>query len=48
MPSDAILRAVLRKIAAGEPYAPPATIDDPAILEELAGVLRGELSAEAP
>ena len=46
--SGKILRAVLRKIAAGEPYAPPATIDDPAILEELAGVLRGELSAEAP
>ncbi|WP_259759230.1 propionyl-CoA synthetase [Pseudomonas sp. GCEP-101] len=34
--SGKILRAVLRKIADGEPYAPPSTIDDPAILGEIA------------
>lgn len=38
--SGKILRAVLRKIAAGEPFAPPPTIDDPAILEELGPLLR--------
>ena len=46
--SGKILRAVLRKMAAGEPYAPPATIDDPAILEELAVALRGDGAAAAP
>ncbi|WP_041712388.1 propionyl-CoA synthetase [Pseudomonas sp. ATCC 13867] len=34
--SGKILRAVLRKIADGEEYAPPSTIDDPAILGEIA------------
>ncbi|WP_448679243.1 propionyl-CoA synthetase [Pseudomonas nicosulfuronedens] len=34
--SGKILRAVLRKIADGESYAPPSTIDDPAILGEIA------------
>lgn len=34
--SGKILRAVLRKIADGEAYAPPSTIDDPAILGEIA------------
>jgi propionyl-CoA synthetase len=38
--SGKILRAVLRKIADGEPYSVPATIDDPLILEEIAGVLQ--------
>ena len=38
--SGKILRAVLRKIAAGEPHEPPATIDDPAILGEIAALLR--------
>jgi len=33
--SGKILRAVLRKIAAHQPYQIPATIDDPAILEEI-------------
>lgn len=34
--SGKILRAILRKIADGEDYAPPSTIDDPAILGEIA------------
>ncbi|MFR0692463.1 propionyl-CoA synthetase [Enterobacterales bacterium AE_CKDN230030158-1A_HGKHYDSX7] len=34
--SGKILRAVLRKIADGESYAPPSTIDDPTILGEIA------------
>ena len=34
--SGKILRAVLRKIADGEEYAPPSTIDDPSILGEVA------------
>lgn len=37
--SGKTLRAVLRKIADGEPYTVPATIDDPAILEEIASAL---------
>jgi len=38
--SGKILRAVLRKIADGEDYAPPSTIDDPAILDEIAARLQ--------
>ncbi|RAU39918.1 MULTISPECIES: propionyl-CoA synthetase [unclassified Pseudomonas] len=38
--SGKTLRAVLRKLADGEAYAPPATIDDPAILEEIAQALK--------
>jgi propionyl-CoA synthetase len=37
--SGKILRASLRRIADGEPAAPPPTIDDPAILDEIGGVL---------
>ncbi|WP_416425296.1 AMP-binding protein [Pseudomonas sp. App30] len=37
--SGKILRAVLRKIADGEVFAPPPTLDDPLILEEIAAVL---------
>ena len=37
--SGKILRAVLRKIAAHQPYQVPATIDDPAILAEIEGHL---------
>ncbi len=37
--SGKILRATIRKIADGETYAVPPTIDDPMILEEIAGVL---------
>ena len=33
--SGKILRQVIRKIADNQAYDPPATIDDPAILEEI-------------
>jgi propionyl-CoA synthetase len=38
--SGKILRGTMRRIADGEEYVTPATIDDPAILEEMAAVLR--------
>ena len=38
--SGKILRQVLRKIADRESYAVPSTIDDPAILTEIEGVMR--------
>jgi propionyl-CoA synthetase len=38
--SGKILRASIRRIADGEPAAPPPTIDDPAILDEIALALR--------
>ena len=38
--SGKILRATLVRIADGEPWRLPATIDDPAILDEVAAVLR--------
>jgi propionyl-CoA synthetase len=38
--SGKILRSTVRRIADGEEYAVPATIDDPAILDEIAGSLR--------
>jgi propionyl-CoA synthetase len=37
--SGKVLRGTMRKIADGESYPMPATIDDPAILEEIATVL---------
>lgn len=37
--SGKILRATLQKMANGEPYKVPATIDDPAILDEIAVVI---------
>jgi propionyl-CoA synthetase len=37
--SGKVLRATLRRIADGEPYSVPATIDDPAILDEIAARL---------
>ncbi|RYI99458.1 MAG: propionyl-CoA synthetase, partial [Acetobacteraceae bacterium] len=37
--SGKILRATLRKIADGEEYVVPPTIDDPTILEEMRGTL---------
>jgi propionyl-CoA synthetase len=33
--SGKVLRATMRKIADGESYTPPATIDDPNILSEI-------------
>jgi propionyl-CoA synthetase len=38
--SGKILRATIRKIADGETYTVPPTIDDPQILEEISGVMR--------
>jgi propionyl-CoA synthetase len=37
--SGKILRASIRRIADGEPAAPPATIDDPATLDDIAAAL---------
>ncbi|MFB4393555.1 MULTISPECIES: propionyl-CoA synthetase [unclassified Pseudomonas] len=37
--SGKILRAVLRKIADGQAYVPPSTLDDPAVLVEIEEVL---------
>jgi len=37
--SGKILRGVMRRIADGEPWSMPATIDDPAILEEIGAAL---------
>ena len=39
--SGKILRATMRQIAEGETPKVPATIDDPAILDEIRGVLAG-------
>ena len=38
--SGKVLRGVMRRIANAEPWAMPATIDDPAILDEIAAALR--------
>ncbi|AMY70670.1 propionate-CoA ligase PrpE [Frigidibacter mobilis] len=38
--SGKILRATMVKIADGEPWKMPATIDDPAVLDEIAGALK--------
>ena len=38
--SGKILRQVMRKIADAQPYDPPATIDDPVILDEIADAMR--------
>jgi propionyl-CoA synthetase len=39
--SGKVLRGTMRRIADGEEYTTPATIDDPAILGEIAGALAG-------
>jgi propionyl-CoA synthetase len=39
--SGKILRGTMKKIADREPYKMPATIDDPAILDEIASALQG-------
>ena len=38
--SGKVLRATMAKIADGEAWSMPATIDDPVILEEVAAALR--------
>ena len=40
--SGKILRGTIKKIADGEPWSMPATIDDPAILEEIGSALKGK------
>lgn len=39
--SGKILRATMKKIADGEDYTMPATIDDPAVLDEIGAALKG-------
>jgi propionyl-CoA synthetase len=39
--SGKILRGTMRRIADGREYATPATIDDPAVLDEIADALHG-------
>jgi propionyl-CoA synthetase len=39
--SGKILRGTMKKIADGDPWTMPATIDDPAILDEIGDALRG-------
>ncbi len=43
--SGKILRGTMQKIADGQPWKMPATIDDPAVLDEIAGGLKGKLSS---
>ena len=38
--SGKILRGTMKKIADGDPWTMPATIDDPAVLDEIGGALR--------
>ena len=40
--SGKILRGTMKKIADGEPWTMPATIDDPAILDEIGVALKGK------
>jgi len=40
--SGKILRGTMKKIADGEAWTMPATIDDPAVLEEIGGALKGK------
>ncbi len=40
--SGKILRGTMKKMADGEPWTMPATIDDPVILDEIGGALRGK------
>jgi propionyl-CoA synthetase len=41
--SGKILRGTMKKIADGDAWTMPATIDDPAILEEIEGALKGRM-----
>jgi propionyl-CoA synthetase len=45
--SGKILRGTMKKIADGDQWAMPATIDDPAVLEEIAQALKGRGLATA-
>ena len=44
--SGKILRGTMRQMADGETYKMPATIDDPAILDEIGDILKGRGMAE--
>jgi len=39
--SGKILRGTIKKIADGDAWSMPATIDDPAILDEIGSALKG-------
>jgi len=39
--SGKILRGTIKKMADGEPWTMPATIDDPAILDEIGSAMKG-------
>jgi propionyl-CoA synthetase len=41
--SGKILRGTIKKIADGEPWAMPATIEDPKVLDEIDEALRGRV-----
>ncbi len=41
--SGKILRGTIKKIADGEPWTMPATIEDPKVLEEIQGALKGRV-----
>jgi propionyl-CoA synthetase len=40
--SGKILRGTMKKIADGDSWTMPATIDDPAVLDEIGGALKGK------
>ena len=40
--SGKILRGTMKKIADGDPWTMPATIEDPKVLEEIGGALKGK------
>ena len=40
--SGKILRGTIKKIADGDTWTMPATIDDPTILDEIGGALKGK------
>ena len=40
--SGKILRGTMKKIADGDAWTMPATIDDPVILDEISGALKGK------
>jgi propionyl-CoA synthetase len=46
--SGKILRGTMRRIADGEQYSTPPTIDDPAVLDEITDVLGGAGARHQP